>query len=189
MPVRKIVILKGSPRKNGNTAALADRLAEGAEAAGAQVDNFYLHGMDISPCDACDACRTETYTGCIIEDDMQMIYPKLLEADALVIASPVYYFTMSAQTKLFMDRCYALTEGDESLLKGKEVGILMAYEDADPFVSGAVNALRAFQDAYRYIGAEIVGMVYAQAYEAGEILDDEDVMERAFALGQRLGSG
>ncbi|HEY43758.1 MAG TPA: flavodoxin family protein [Anaerolineae bacterium] len=191
MVARKVVIVKGSPRKNGNSAILAGQAAAGAESAGAQVDVFYLHGMDIRPCDACDACHASVEDECIIDDDMQIIYPKLREADALVIASPIYWFTVSAQTKIFMDRCYALGGGDPSgyALEGKQIGILLTYGDTDPFNSGAVNALRTFQDAYNYVGAEIVGMVYGSADEAGEIRENQSVMEEAFELGVRIGSG
>ena len=153
MAKKQVVVVKASPRRNGNSAALADQVAEGARAAGAQVEDFYLHGMDIQACDACDACHTEPYRGCIVDDDMQILYPRLLAADAIVIASPVYWFTLSAQAKLFLDRCYALVDADGYLLKGKKIGIAMAYGDSDPFVSGAVNALRALQDAYRYVNA------------------------------------
>ena len=81
----KIVIVKGSPRREGNSAILAEELAEGARSVGAQVESFYLHHMDINPCDACDACHSEPYRGCIVDDDMQILYPKLVEADAIVI--------------------------------------------------------------------------------------------------------
>lgn len=189
MADKKVVIVNGSPRENGNSAALADQVAEGAEAAGAQVESFYLHGMDINPCDACDACHAEPYGGCIVDDDMQVLYPKLLDADAIVIASPVYWFTVSAQTKLFMDRCYSLVDADGYLLRGKKIGIAMTYGDTDPFDSGAVNAFRTFQDAYRYVGAEIVGMVYGSADAAGEIRHNAELMAKAYSLGQKLGSG
>lgn len=94
---RKIVILKGSPRGKGNSAALADRLAAGAMEAGAQVESVYLHGMDIRPCDACDLCR-EQRQGCVIQDDMHSLYPKLLAADAIVLASPIYWFACPIRT-------------------------------------------------------------------------------------------
>ena len=189
MAKRKMVIVKGSPREAGNSARLAQQVAEGAQAAGAQVDSFYLHGMDISPCDACDACHAEPYGGCIVDDDMQVIYPKLLDADAIVIASPVYWFTVSAQTKLYMDRCYALVDAQGYLLRGKEIGIVMTYGDSDPFDSGAVNALRTFQDGFNYVGARIVGMVYGSADAPGDIVENAEIMARAYALGQKLGAG
>ena len=127
---KQILILKASPREKGNTAALAARLAEGARQAGAQVESIYLHGLDIRPCDACDLCK-EPGSGCVIEDDMQPIYPKLAEADAIVLASPIYWFTVTAQLKLFMDRCYAFQSTDWQELKHKPFGILLAYGDTD----------------------------------------------------------
>ncbi len=189
MAGKKIVILLGSPRKDGNSTALAQRVRAGAAASGAAVDTFSLHDMNIAPCRACESCRTDPATGCVIDDQMQTLYPKLRRADALVIASPVYWFTMSAQTKLFMDRCYALGGPGGHALQGKQIGILLTYADADPFGSGAVNALRAFQDAFNYIGADIVGMLYGSAWKAGEIRANKELMKQAYALGKQLGSG
>jgi multimeric flavodoxin WrbA len=189
MGTKRIVIVKGSPREKGNSAILADQVAEGAKAAGAYVESFYLHGMDIGPCDACDSCHSEPYDGCVVSDDMQLLYPRILDADGIVIASPVYWFTVSAQTKLFMDRCYALVDADGYLLRGKKIGIVMTYGDTDPFDSGAVNAFRTFQDAYRYVEAEIVDMVYGSADAAGDIQANAEVIAQAYALGQQLGAG
>ncbi len=188
---KKILLVMGSPRKEGNSATLAKQVAGGAEATGAEVEDFYLHGMNIQPCTACDECREETGKGCVIDDDMQTLYPKLRRADAVVIASPIYWFTVSAQTKLFMDRWYAFGGPQEeyAALAAKRIGIVLTYGDLDPFVSGAVNALRTFQDAFDYVGAEIVGMVYGSASEAGEIQKNRDLMEKAYELGKQLGSG
>jgi multimeric flavodoxin WrbA len=189
MSSKQIVIVKGSPRENGNSTTLADQVAKGAREAGATVESFYLHGMEINPCDACDACHAEPYSGCIVEDDMHLLYPKLEEADAIVIASPIYWFTVSAQTKLFMDRCYALVDAEGYALRGKKVGIVLSYGDSDPFNSGAVNAMRTFQDAFGYVGAEIVDMVYGSADAAGEIGANAELMAKAYSLGKQLGSG
>lgn len=188
MNSKKIIIVLGSPRKEGNSAALAQKVAEGAIAAGAEVESFYLHGMDIKPCTACDSCRDDIDKNCVIDDGMQTLYPKLRQADALVIAGPVYWFTVSAQTKLFMDRCYALGGPEKNALQGKRIGIVLTYADTDPFTSGAVNALRTFQDAYNYIGAEIVDMIYGSAWEAGEIRKNSRLMEKARHLGEKLAS-
>ena len=187
---KKILLVMGSPRKEGNSATLAKQVAAGAEAAGAEVESFYLHALNIQPCTACNACREEKGKGCVIDDDMEILYPKLRQGDALVIASPIYWFTVSAQTKLFMDRWYALGgPGEEyAAFAGKRIGIVLTYADADPFVSGAVNALRTFQDAFNYVGAEIVGMIYGSASEAGEIHKNRDLMEKAYELGKQLGS-
>jgi multimeric flavodoxin WrbA len=123
---------------------------------------------------------------CVIEDDMQILYPKLRNADAIVIASPIYWFTMSAQTKLCIDRWYALEGPRGNALAGKQIGIVLTYGDSNQFTSGAINAMRAFEDMFRYIKAEIVGMVYGTAMNAGDARKQPDLMERAYKLGQEL---
>ena len=187
----KIIILKASPRENGNSAILAEQVAAGAKEAGAEVESFYLHGMDIQPCDACDACQGVADVDCVIEDDMQALYSKIREADAVVYASPVYWFTVSAQMKLFIDRCYGMGGDSDEIeyhgLAGKRIGVVLTYGGDDPFDAGAVNAIRMFQDMFNYIPAEIVGIVYGYASDAGEIRQNEDVMEGAFELGKELG--
>jgi multimeric flavodoxin WrbA len=187
----KIMIVKGSPRENGNSAVLADQVAAGAQETGAEVESFYLHGMDIGPCDACEACQASADAECIVDDDMQLLYPKVREADAVVYASPIYWFTISAQVKLFMDRCYALggDEIEDHALAGKRIGIVLTYEGDDPFDSGAINAIRTFQDTFSYIPAEIVDIVYGSANDPGEIKGNEDVMQKAYDLGRKLVSG
>jgi multimeric flavodoxin WrbA len=192
MTCPSILIVKGSPRENGNSAALADQLAAGAKAAGAQVETVYLHGLEIGPCDGCDFCQDAADGGCVIDDDMQALYPKVREADALVYASPIYWFTVSAQIKLFMDRCYALG-GDEDYaskhaLAGKRIGIVLTYGGDDPFDSGAINAIRTFQDIFNYVPAEIVDFVYGYASDAGEIKSNHALMEKALKLGEKLAS-
>lgn len=185
---RKILVLFSSPRKKGNSNTLANQIIKGAESAGAMVESVYLHGMDISPCHACYACQKKDSQGCAIDDEMQTIYPKLVECDTWVIATPVYWFTMSAQAKLFMDRCFALLAYTNNPFAGKRVAIAMSYGDTDPFNSGCVNALRTFQDAFNYVGAKMIGMVYGSAEEPGEIKSNTDLMQRAEQLGKKLGT-
>lgn len=186
---QKVLIVNGSPRKKGNSAALSKRVADGARSAGAKVETFFLHTMNIKPCTACDACRKKLKKDCVIKDDMQALYPKMKTADAIVIASPIYWFTVSAQTKLVMDRCYAFEGPGRNLLADKRFAYVLTYGDSDPFNSGAVNALRTFQDGMRYIGAEIAGTVYGSASKPGEIAQNEALMDKAYRLGQRLGVG
>jgi multimeric flavodoxin WrbA len=182
----KVLIAIGSPRKRGNSATLAAQVAAGARAAGADVQMVYLHDLDIHACRACEACHKEPDARCAIDDDMQSLYPVLREADAVVIASPIYWFTLSAQTKLFVDRWYALEGSGGNALRGKRFGIVLTYGDSDPFNSGAVNALRTFQDALGYIGAEIAGTVYGSASKAGEIAENRSLMDKAYHLGEQL---
>ncbi len=186
---KQILILKSSPRKRANSSILADQVAAGARAAGAAVESFDLHSLTIHPCDACDFCQGATEAGCVINDDMQMLYPKLRAADGIVVASPIYWFTLSAQAKLCIDRWYALEGTGGSALAGKQFGLVLTYGDTDPYTSGAINAIRTFQDMCRYMRAEVAGIVYGMASDAGEIQGQPKLLERAYQLGQRLGTG
>ena len=186
MKTRSILILKGSPREKGNSSTLADQVAAGAEAAGAQVESFVLQNMNIQPCNACDACHEGSDGECILEDDMQILYPKLRKADAIVIASPIYWFTMSAQTKLCIDRWYALEGPQGNALAGKQIGIVLTYGDSNQFTSGAINAMRAFEDMFRYVRADIVEMIHGSASNVGDVQKQPSLMEQAYALGQKL---
>ena len=183
---KKVLVLLGSPRRKGNSTILAEEITKGAKLGKAKVETIYLHGKKISPCKACMSCQKKGSKGCSIQDDMQDIYLKLIESDAWVIASPVYWFTMSAQTKIFMDRCFALPAYHKDPFRDKRIAIAMTYGDEDPFASGCVNALRTFQDAYGYTESPIVGMVYGSAMDAGQIRSNEKVMQEALDLGNKL---
>jgi multimeric flavodoxin WrbA len=186
MAANKVVITLGSPREKGNSTLLAERAADGVRDAGGEPVIFRLHTMAIRPCRGCDACQRNRDFRCVHPDDMAGIYTALHAAGSLLIASPIYWFTFSAQTKLFMDRLYAFVGPSGWGLAGKRIGIALTYADPDPFVSGAVNALRTFQDAFRHVGAPIVGMVYGRAHGAGEIAGNAELMREAFELGRTL---
>jgi len=184
--VSKLLVLASSPRPKGNSTILAAEAARGAKDAGAEVKIIRLAGMRIGPCRGCDGCRKPKAAGCVQKDDMRTLYGELRGAEAVLIATPVYWFTMSAQVKLFMDRLYAFGAEEYRPLKGKRVGIILTYGDADPFSSGAVNALRSFQDAFAYIGAPIEGMVYGSADKPGDVAANKALMKDAYALGRKL---
>lgn len=190
---QKIVVLKGSPRRHGNSAVLADQAIKGALENGAEVEQFVLDGMKMRPCSACDECRKSVPSGapgsipqCAIQDDMQKIYPKLVGADAIIIASPVYFFNMSAQMKICIDRWYALRGSEGYLLKNKKIGILLTFGDTNVQSSGAINAIHSFQDIFGYLDCKIMGIVYGSADAPGEIASQKEVMEQAFELGKKL---
>ena len=182
---KNIIVLKGSPRVNGNSNTLANQVAAGAKEAGAVVESFFLQNMNIQPCDACDTCE-ETSGVCIIKDDMQTLYPKLRQADTLVLASPVYWFTISAQLKACIDRWYAFEFDDDKSMRGKKVGIVLSYGDTDLHTSGGINAIHTFESMFRYLSGEIVGTVHGTAMDVGDIEKQTELMENAYKLGQKL---
>jgi multimeric flavodoxin WrbA len=181
---KKILILKASPREHGNSSTLADRAAVGARTAGAEVESVSLHRLDIRPCDGCDFCLE---TGvCVIKDDMQQLYPKLLSLDALILASPIYWFTYATQLKLCIDRWYAFAGSHSGFFKGKSVGIILVYGDKDVYLSGAINAIHTFETTFRYLKAPIAGMVYGSLSAVGDAEKNPALMQAAYDLGARL---
>jgi len=182
-----ILILKSSPRPKANSSTLADQVAAGAAEGGARIESIELSKLTIQPCDACEGCHGPTSNGvCILNDDMQNLYPKLHEADAIVLASPIYWFNYSAQLKLFIDRCYALETTQGNILRGKPLGVVLTYGDTDPYTSGAINAIRSFEDMARYLDMPIAGMIYGSASNPGDVTLQKDLIQRAFQLGQKL---
>lgn len=183
---KNIIILKGSPREKGNSATLADRAAEGARQAGAIVESIYLHGLDIRPCDGCDLCKAGP---CVIEDDMQPLYPKLAAADAILLASPIYWFTYSAQLKLCIDRWYGYQSNRWRELSQKEYGLILAYGDSDLYSSGAINAIHTVESMCRFLNSKVVGIVHGTLWEIGDAQKNPSLLQQAFDLGKRLAEG
>ena len=183
--MKKILVLNGSPRPNGNTTTLADQLISGASEAGADPEIVWLQELEIYPCDACDSCQGKS-SDCVISDDMQDIYPKLRAADAIVIATPVYWFNMTAQMKACLDRWYALESDDGFELKGKTLSLLMVYGDTDLYSSGGINVINTLEAICRYTGIIFSDMVHGTAMDIGDASKDPLLMEQAFQLGKKL---
>ncbi len=102
---KKIVILNGSPRKAGNTAALTAQFTKGAKEAGNTVTEFFLDGMDIHGCKGCFGGKSSRECPCVQRDDMDKIYPAVKECDVIVLATPLYYWNMSGQIRTAIDAC------------------------------------------------------------------------------------
>ena len=183
---KKVLILLGSPRKNGNSTILAKKIEEGVKSAGGDPELIYLHGLNIAPCNACDACRKNPKKGCVVQDDMIPLYSKIKEASAIVFASPIYWFCYSAQITLVLNRLYAIEDHGNYALTGKNIAVALSYADVDVFASGGVNALRIFQDIARFTRANIVGMIHGSAEKPGEITNNEALMQDAINLGKVL---
>lgn len=104
---KNVLILMGSPRKKGNTSILCDEFARGAEEAGNTVEKIDVAAKKINGCLGCNGCQRNGGT-CVQKDDMTEIYEKILAADVVVLASPIYYYTWTAQLKVVIDRTYAM---------------------------------------------------------------------------------
>ena len=104
---KRILVLAGSPRRHGNTDCLADEFIRGAQEAGHETEKIYLKDRKINGCLGCGACQRNGGS-CVQKDDMQEIYEKWLASDVVVLASPVYFYTWSAQMKAVLDRTFAI---------------------------------------------------------------------------------
>jgi multimeric flavodoxin WrbA len=132
-----ILILQGSPRANGNTAWMAEEYRKAAEAAGHRVTVVNVARKKIAGCLACEYCHGKGNGTCIQKDDMQELYPLLAEAEALVLASPVYYFTMSAQIQAPLQRIYSINKPP----KLKKAALLLSSYSPDVY-DGAIGEYR-----------------------------------------------
>lgn len=179
----RVTAFCGSPRVNGNTRALVDEVVRGAGGGGAECDVVDICRLSIAPCRACSSCRR---TGkCVQKDDMQSLYPKLLESDAFVFGTPVYFWGASAQMKAFIDRWYAIAEGDAAeKLRGKKALVVTAYADTDPDTPEHVVGM--FRRALDYLGIELVGVLGVSASDPGDAASNAQAMQEAFSLGQAL---
>lgn len=184
-----ILILTSSPRRQGNSNELAEQVAGGARQAGASVKVINLADLTIHPCSACESCQTWDEVRCDQDDDMQPLYPALIAADAIVLASPIYCFSFCAQLKLFLDRLYAFSGKVPQPLKGKRVALLLTYGEEDPRASGVNNAIKSLRDEFDYLEAPVTDIIHASADKPGDIRANPEVMNRAFELGRKLASG
>ena len=147
----KILVLSGSPRKSGNTEIMANAFAEAAKENGHEVNVVYASSVRPNPCLACGYCRDHEGE-CIQQDDMQSVYPLLEEADMVVFASPVYYFNLSAQIKIMLDRFYA--KGGVGF-HPTQAALLLDSHSPDVF-SGAIAA---YKDTLNYLKWEDRGII------------------------------
>ena len=182
---RKIVILNGSPRLNGNTAALIREFVRGAEAAGNTVVRFDLDRMAIHGCKGCLGGGKNPDQPCVQKDDMNLIYPEYRSADVLVLASPMYYWGISGQLKCAFDRLFAITESDPGWkTPHKKAILLMAAEGTGK--ENEAPVIDYYESRLGFLGWENLGSIVAGGVlKAGDIAGHPE-LEKAFELGKRI---
>lgn len=180
---KKIVILNGSPRKTGNTSALAAAFAKGAERAGHTVTAFWLSGMEIRGCRGCFGGHSSRDCPCVQKDDMAKIYPAVRDADIVVLASPLYYWMLSGQLKTAIDRLFALEEGDGNRLRGngKAAALLMAAEG-----SGFADAALYFDHLLEHLRWQNLGHVLAGGNMRVGDIEGKPEVQQAYELGRSI---
>lgn len=179
---KKIIVLNGSPRKNGNTSALVKAFREGAESAGHTVTEFWLGGMKINGCRGCCAGGKNPESPCVQKDDMEQIYPAYKEADVVVLASPLYYWTISGQLKCAFDRLFAVAECDPGYTNPrKESALLMAAEG-----NGFEETVYWYDRLMGHIGWKDCGKVLCGGVMAVGDIEGKPELEEARKLGASI---
>ena len=177
--MKKVLILSGSPRK-GNSDALCDQFLQGAKEAGHEVEKIRVIEKKVHYCTGCYVCK-KTGGKCAYQDDMGEILQKIIDADVLVLASPVYFYSVCAPLKTLIDRTVARWKE----IKNKEFYfIVTAAEDEDGVAARTLECLRGFMDCCD--DSEENGVVEGLGvYELGEI-EGTKYLEQAYQMGKRV---
>ena len=185
----KVLGIMGSPRRQGNTELLLDKALEGAREAGAEIEKVLVSKLKISPCLEIYACLKDG--DCAIKDDMQLLYRKLLEADHIIFASPIFFYGITSQAKAIVDRCQALWvkryvlgmgKGDKRERRG--VFVSVGATQGEKLFDGAVLTVKYFFDA---IGVKYAGdLLIRRVSDKGQIEERPAALQDAFRLGQEL---
>jgi multimeric flavodoxin WrbA len=187
----KVLGIFGSPRKGGNTDILLEEALKGAEREGTEVERLHLTDFTITPCKECHGCDQ---TGeCVILDDMQRIYPKLLDADVVILASPIFFYGISAWAKAFVDRCQAFWSR-KYLVKDPSLGKEGKRRKGFFISVGATKGARVFEGAiltakyfFDVINAKYVGELVFRGIDAkGDILNHPEALQQADEVGKKL---
>jgi multimeric flavodoxin WrbA len=184
----KVLGILGSPRVGGNSDILLEEALKGARDAGAEVEKIILSQKKISGCFDCGKCNEAGV--CAIKDDMPEIHRKILEADTIIHSVPVYFWSMTAQMKAYLDRWCAFFDAEwnwhkayHPKMKGKRIGLITVC--GDPNVSIAEPIIYSFKNTCKFTGLKWLGAVQASASAKGEIDKNESAKKKAFDLGKK----
>ena len=175
----KILVLTGSPRKNGNSNHLASRFIEGAQETGHSVTRFDAAQSEVHPCIACNSCGMDG--PCIFQDDFETVREHIIPADMVVFATPMYYFGISAQLKAVIDRFYAI---NGQIHVPKKAALLMTY--ANTAASQAAPIASHYDVLLDYLGWSDVGRVIAPGVWTEGSVRGTPYPEAAYKLGASL---
>lgn len=178
--MKNVLIISASPRKHGNSDILCDRFAQGADESGHSVEKIFLAEKNIGYCRGCGACNL-THK-CVQKDDMADILDKMVNADVIVFATPVYFYTMDGQMKTFIDR----TVPRYTEMKNKDFYFIMTAADTEKSsLNRTVEAFRGFTEDC-LDGAREAGIIYGTgAWKVGEIKSTPSYNE-AYEMGRNL---
>ncbi len=175
----KILVLTGSPRKNGNSATLAEHFIKGAKEAGHTVERFDAAFKKVHPCIACNSCGMDG--PCVFKDDFEFVRKHIIDADCVVFATPMYYFGISSQLKAVIDRFYAI---NGQIHVPKKAVLLMTY--ANTAASEAVPIKSHYEVLLKYLGWTDAGQVIAPGVWPVGAVNRSKYPEQAYQLGKSI---
>lgn len=193
----KVIVMKvcgiiGSPKKNGNVDLLVSQVLNGVSSRGGETGKIYLNDLSIKPCQSCGVDPYPKY--CLFDDDMKIVYDALQSSDVIVLGSPVYFDTVSAQVKLMIDRSNCLTPyvkrpdgtwGFERRLKKRKKGVFVAVAGPDQEFNTILTTVKGF---FYWANIELVEtLLYRNdSNELGGIKNNKKRMRQAFEVGVRI---
>lgn len=189
----KILGLSGSPRRGGNTDILLEEMLKGAEEQGARTEKIIISQLTFTPCIECHGCDEDGV--CVLKDDMEEVYPKLLEADWIILASPIFFYGVTAWTKALIDRVQSLWVRKYRLkLPPAQPGrskrgffISVGATKGSRLFEGAMLTVKYFFDA---VGADFAGqLLFKGVEEKGDIRNHPTALREAFDAGKALVDG
>jgi len=181
----RIVGFNGSPRRGCNTETLVKQVLSGAAENGAETRDYNLNELDISGCQGCLACKSED--ACAVKDDMTGLYDEVLVADGLVIGSPVYMWQMSAQTKLFVDRLFAMLKPDFSTRFKRGLPLVLAFTQAQPDRQAFQDYFDQTRRMFEFLGFGVKETLVAGGTQAKDDLNHQpELLDRARQTGRNL---
>jgi len=183
----KVIGIVGSPRKGGNTEILVESVLEGAKRAGAEIEIYRLNDLTINGCQGCNYCQE--HGSCQQEDDMKKLYDALHQADGIVIGSPIYMDYVTAQTKLFLDRLFALMKiGEGCRLHAGKKCVLVYSQGGGDTGQAVMESLAMFFKSV--LNMDVKGIIGGNGLnELGAVKNRREVLERAFELGKEIVKG
>lgn len=179
--MKKVLLLSSSPRRGGNSDTLCDKFAQGANDAGNQSEKIFIRDKKINYCTGCGLCNNNGYSGCSQSDDMNEILDKIIEADVIVMATPVYFYAMCGQMKTLIDRCCA----KYTKIKNKDFYFILTAADGNK-----VSLQRTIEEFRGFLAclseASEKGIIYGTGVWQKDDVNSTDLPQKAYELGKSI---
>lgn len=181
--MKKIVVFIGSPRKNGYSAKLLNKLLEGAKSVGAEIVTYDLNDDKVRGCQGCFYCRS--HEGCATQDALQPMYQDIKEADSIVTTFPLYFGNISGQAKIWLDRIYPfLGDGFSARCPGKKIVTIYSQANPDPtFMQDAINSTN---NLFKVYGWDLIKSFLIYNTQDPKKTIEESMMQEAYEIGKIL---